>query len=86
MKRAFFEMMEAILITAVIILVIVGICYGLRSLEKKSDEKIYNNGICTECGGHYEYEQAVGHREDTTYIYKCNKCNKRIEVHYIVDK
>ncbi len=86
MKEAFFEIVKFTLMMAVIILLIIGFCIGLRSLEKKSDEKIYNNGICTECGGHYEYEQAVGHREDTTYIYKCNKCDKRIEVHYIIDK
>ena len=86
MKRVIFDVIEAILITAIIVLIIVGVCIGLRSLEKKSDEKIYNNGICTECGGHYEYEQAVGHREDTTYIYKCNKCDNRIEVHYIMGR
>ena len=40
----------------------------------------YNNGICKLCGGHYVYQQAVGHRYDTNYIYRCDKCGHTIEV------
>ena len=40
----------------------------------------HNDGICKECGGQYEFVQAVGHKFDTSYIYKCNKCGKIIEV------
>ena len=40
----------------------------------------HNDGICTKCGGQYEFVQAVGQKLDTSYIYKCNKCGKIIEV------
>ena len=40
----------------------------------------YNNGICKICGGHYVYQQAVGHRYETNYIYRCDKCGHTIEV------
>lgn len=44
----------------------------------------HNHGICTDCGGQYEFVQAVGHHLDTSYIYKCNKCGKIIEVDEII--
>ena len=40
----------------------------------------YNNGICQLCGGKYVYQQAVGHRYETNYIYRCDKCGHTIEV------
>ena len=42
----------------------------------------YNNGICTKCGGHYVYQQAVGHRYTTDYIYICDKCGDMITINY----
>lgn len=38
----------------------------------------WNNGYCS-CGGEWEYQQAVGHRYSTSYLYKCNKCGKIAE-------
>lgn len=46
---------------------------------KKDKEKFYNGH---ECGGHWEYQQAVGHQIGTSYIYKCNKCGDIIETDY----
>lgn len=48
--------------------------------NEKEDERKYNGGICTECGGRYIYEQAVAHRMDTDYIYICDKCGNMIEL------
>lgn len=39
----------------------------------------YNNGICS-CGGTFQYEQAVGHRYETRYLYICDKCGRTIEI------
>ena len=39
----------------------------------------YNNGICS-CGGTFKYEQAVGHRYQTRYLYICDKCGRTIEI------
>ena len=38
----------------------------------------YNDGICS-CGGTFQYEQAVGHRYNTYYLYICDKCGRTIE-------
>ena len=44
----------------------------------------HHDGICTKCGGQYEFVQAVGHKFDTSYIYKCNKCGKIIEIDELI--
>ena len=58
---------------------IVGMIIGAIKGIKYHDEKAWNNGRC-ECGGHFEYEQAVGHQYSTSYIYKCDSCGKHIEI------
>ncbi len=44
----------------------------------------WNNGICSNCGGHYRFQQAIGHQYFTDYMYTCDKCGHSIEVmhHY----
>lgn len=66
---------------AVTIGVLIAFCLIWRSCDRIE----YNNGACQECGGHLEYEQAVGHQYFTTYIYKCENCGKRIELNYSPD-
>ena len=46
----------------------------------------WNDGICTECGGDYEFFQAVGHGSSTSYIYKCDSCGKIVEFENIMEK
>ena len=62
------------------IVFIIAVFIGLVKCSMNQDEKQWNNGCC-ECGGHWEYEQAVGHQYSTTYMYKCDKCGKHIELH-----
>ena len=38
---------------------------------------------CDICGGAWQYEQAVGHRSSTSYIYICPDCSKRIELNEV---
>lgn len=64
----------------VIILLCVAFCFGVYSSTTKHDEKLWNNGRCDVCGGTWKYEQAVGHRYATSYIYVCEDCGKRIEI------
>lgn len=68
-----------IILTILGIVFIIGIVIGALTLSSKQDEKTWNNGYC-ECGGHFEYEQAVGHRDRTSYIYRCDSCGKHIEL------
>lgn len=63
-----------------IVLLVVIFCFGVYKLSIEHDNKLWNGGYCDNCGGNWEYEQAVGHRSSTSYIYICGKCGKRIEI------
>ena len=60
------------------------IVLGIAKCTNERYKGIWNDGYC-ECGGHWIYEQAVGHRVTTTYIYRCDKCGKIIEVYYLAN-
>ena len=69
-----------------IIAAIVGVVVWYEADKNAAIER-YNNGICRDCGGEYEYDQAVGHYYSTTYIYKCDKCGNIVELKdYVPDK
>lgn len=73
---------DLILIIAIIGIVIFFI--SITVIRIISHKPQHSNGICTECGSQYEFVQAVGHKYDTSYIYKCNKCGKIIETDYLI--
>lgn len=57
--------------TIIILLISLVIAFILYS----ANESQWNNGYCS-CGGKWVYQEAVGHRYNTTYVYKCDKCGK----------
>ena len=63
--------------TVGILLIILAIIF---LISKGCSATRYNNGICTNCGGHYVYQEAVGHRYETYYLYRCDKCGDLIEI------
>lgn len=77
---------EIIFISATILLTVL-ICaatiFGVIKSNTKHDEKLWNDGHCDICGDAWEYEQAVGHRSSTSYIYVCEDCGKRIELYEV---
>ena len=74
------EMIEFIIS---VIGVIIMIFLAVKGYSIMNEE--YNDGICKECGGHYEYVESVGHKHNTSYIYKCDKCGHRIETYELYD-
>ena len=59
------------------------IIFGVNKAGVKHDDILWNDGHCDVCGGAWEYEQAVGHRTSTSYIYVCEGCGKRIELYEV---
>lgn len=59
------------LIIIAILLVILFICHCVNADK-------WNDGHCS-CGGNWVYQQAVGHRYETYYLYECDKCGKTQE-------
>lgn len=75
MKKMLFKMVTFTFVLAIIIVIIVCVCL----LDKKKDEKNYNNGICTECGGDYIFSSAAHVLGGDNYYYTCNKCGHTIK-------
>lgn len=75
--------MDDIIAEIISIVAMIGLLIGagilLDSCQKADDIKAWNGGYHEDCGGRWEYDQAVGHRYDTDYIYVCDKCGMRHE-------
>ena len=65
----------------VTIFLITALLFGALRCSINQEEKLWNNGHYDVCGGTWKYEQAVGHRYSTAYIYVCEDCGKRIEIY-----
>lgn len=73
---------EIIMIIAIVLL-FVAFFFGITKAIISHEDKLWNGGHCNICGRAWEYEQAVGHRSSTSYIYVCRKCGKRIELYEV---
>jgi len=78
-KKIQFE--EGIVI-GLIVVVILGVILASFAViySERAKVEAYNNGVCKQCGGKYEYLQAIGHRDYTTYLYRCRQCGKMLEL------
>lgn len=76
------ENVGMIVLIALLILFIFGIFVAI-DYPTRHDDKVWNDGHCDICGGTWKYEQAVGHKHSTTYIYVCDGCEKRIELYEV---
>ena len=87
MKRIWSEIKEmwyyakSLLIAAIllILILIVIVCYCVYSVNDYNIKNNYNDGVCIECGGDYEFFQAIGHYKTPYYLYKCKDCDYIIE-------
>ena len=75
-KTMFHVVFDIILVLAFLISVII----ISSTTSHNNDIKTYNNGICSTCGGTYEFLTVVGHHATTNYVYKCKNCNELIEI------
>lgn len=64
----------------VILLICCACVAGIFVLHNNEGIAEYNGSICKVCGGHYAYEQTIGHAYTTEYIYICNDCGNMIHV------
>ena len=52
--------------------------------QNKAMTERYNNGICTVCGGDYEFSGATRSNTSQYYFYTCEDCGHTIEVNKIM--
>ena len=50
--------------------------------DAENQRKIWNNGVCVQCGGQMEFTNASRVRADTYYYFQCEDCGKIIELTY----
>lgn len=50
--------------------------------DAENQRKIWNDGICVQCGGSMEFTNASRVRADTYYYFQCEDCGKIIELTY----
>lgn len=79
------DTVATIIIDTVLIIGLIAVIIFAVKCSHNQDLQTWNNGYC-ECGGHYEYGQAVGHAYRTSYIYKCDKCGKVVEFYKVMDE
>ena len=63
----------AAIVTAIAVL-FVGACIDQREAEIE----YYNNGICTICGGEYEFAGGARTKHSSEYFYSCEDCGHTI--------
>ena len=74
-----YEIIAGIIAVVVVFGLLIGGAFLLDSCSKGTDIEAWNCGYHEYCGGRWKYEQAVGHRYSTNYIYVCDKCGMRHE-------
>lgn len=70
---------------AIAILMALAIGLGMTRLmfwDAENQQKIWNDGICVQCGGSMEFRSASRRRTDTYYYFQCEDCGKIIELTY----
>lgn len=74
---------EIIIIVVVIMMIAIG--FFITAVAEKEELKNYNNGICTECEGHYIFSSSTKDRHgDIEYYYTCDKCGHTIRTHQLM--
>jgi hypothetical protein len=76
------SLVRGILIGSVVFVIIIGLVYLGALAQHEDNESIYNNGVCTDCGGHYNFVSAAKEKRTTYYYYQCDNCEKIIELRH----
>lgn len=79
-------MKDDIIRTIEIIVVVVLIAFVINFFDKRERDKeikTFNEGVCTECNGNYQFSGASGHATKK-YYYTCDKCGHTIEMQEIM--
>lgn len=74
------------IISFIVIMIVFTIIVGfIDYFEKKHDEEIYNNGICTVCDcGKYNFSSASESLNSHSYYYTCDNCGHTIETNELM--
>ena len=66
------------IVGAVVAVAIMTFFIGACISQKKAEIEYYNDGICTICGGEYEFAGGSRYRNHSEYYYTCENCGHTI--------
>ena len=72
---------KALLIATSLILAIFLFIFLVAYTDANKTVKIWNKGICNECGGSYEFKCMAGRYNDR-FVFQCTNCHKIITLNY----
>ena len=72
-------------VVVVAIAAVIGLTVGIKACAGSNDYSKWNNGVCTECGGEYEFTSATAVRGwGSEYYYTCEDCGHTIKTQRIM--
>lgn len=72
------------IVVAIIIVAAIILIFWASFTQERTKNEHYNNGICTICGGEYEFSGATRTNTSQYYYYTCEDCGHTIEVNRIM--
>lgn len=77
--------LKAIVCFALVVLIFVGGLYIINGIELHEETEQFNNGICTECGGHLLPSDSAFDRASgaTFHYFTCDKCHAKYAFKFI---
>lgn len=83
-REIFSIIIKTIIVISFVVFIIWMICYGSNQITLIEDEKIWNNGICTECEkGNYKFKNSIYKKYSSyEYFYACDKCDHVIKTRH----
>lgn len=84
MKEVIKDTLKVMLILIIFAGILTGLIFVIGSEADKSKD-LYNNGICTECGGRYRFSSATHLKNGGDYFYySCEDCDHTIRTNIIM--
>lgn len=68
------------LLQALLGFVVGALIVGMIYLSSEHDAALYNDGICSECGGEYKFSGSNGRGVSKFFYYTCADCDHTIQV------
>lgn len=82
LKECITGIIKAIVFFIVFVFITIVLAIIGGTIEANQSEEEYNNGICSECGGHYKFVSSSYIRNDSDeYYYSCEDCGYTIMTH-----
>ena len=74
-----FDSIKGSIIGGFIAILLIVTLVGMTCFEDKTDDKVWNNGVCPSCGQHWEFKNG----SPRGYFYSCDNCHINIQLAFL---